>query len=83
MLQQKELVNNISKLKPYAVHLTGNQVDAEDLVQATTLRALEKSHLFQEGTNLLSWNPKLCSICLSRNTAEKPNLNQNAILKIL
>lgn len=59
MLQQKELVNNISKLKPYAVHLTGNQVDAEDLVQATTLRALEKSHLFQEGTNLLSWESKI------------------------
>lgn len=59
MLQQQELVNNITNLKRYAVHLTGNREDAEDLVQATTLRALEKSHLFQDGTNLLSWESKI------------------------
>ena len=47
MFQQAELVDNMECLRKFAIRLTGNMTDAEDLVQATVLRALEKKHLFQ------------------------------------
>lgn len=59
MFEQSELVDNIESLRKYAIRLTGNLPDAEDLVQATVLRALEKRHLFQPGTSLLKWTSKM------------------------
>jgi len=59
MFQQIELVENIECLRKFAIRLTGNMTDAEDLVQATVLRALEKKHLFQTGTDLLKWTSKI------------------------
>ena len=38
-----------------ALRMTRNPADAEDLVQATCLRALEKSHQFEPGTRLDRW----------------------------
>lgn len=59
MFQNQELINEMNKLRKFAMRLTGNSADAEDLLQATMLRALEKRHQFQDGTNLFSWTSKI------------------------
>jgi len=46
-------------LRKFALRLTKNGSDAEDLVQSTVLRALEKNDYFQDGTNLFSWSSKI------------------------
>lgn len=42
-------------LRRYAVSLTRDQADAEDLMQETLMRAYCKFHLWQPGTNLMAW----------------------------
>ena len=59
MFQQAELVQEINHLRKFAWKLTNNSADAEDLLQSTVLRALEKKHLFQEDTNLFKWTSKI------------------------
>ena len=59
MFEQKALVSEMANLNRFALRLTRNTSDAEDLVQATMLRALEKSDYFEEGTNLFSWTSKI------------------------
>ncbi len=49
----------IPKLRRYARALTRDATRADDLVQGCLLRALEKSHLWQRGTDLRAW---LCTI---------------------
>src|SRR3990167_5792010 len=44
-----------SPLRKYAIKLAGDQDLAEDLVQATVMRALEAKHQFEPGTNLDGW----------------------------
>lgn len=45
----------IPDLRRYALSLTRNAADADDLVQETTLRATLKLHLWQPGTNMIAW----------------------------
>jgi len=45
----------IPRLNRYAWALMRGRDGAEDLVQDTILRALEKAHLWQPGTNLQGW----------------------------
>ncbi len=59
MFRNDELVNEMMKLRKFASRLTGSTVDAEDLLQSTVLRAMEKRHQFNEGTNLFSWTSKI------------------------
>jgi RNA polymerase sigma-70 factor (ECF subfamily) len=59
MFKQEALINEMENLRKFALRLTRNASDAEDLVQATLLRALEKKDYFQEGTNLFSWTSKI------------------------
>jgi RNA polymerase sigma-70 factor, ECF subfamily len=59
MFAQNALVAETVKLQRFALRLTKNKPDADDLLQATCLRALEKSHLFNEGTNLFSWTSRI------------------------
>jgi RNA polymerase sigma-70 factor (ECF subfamily) len=47
--------SEIPKLKRYAAALFRDRDGADDLVQDTILRALEKSHLWQPGTNFRAW----------------------------
>jgi RNA polymerase sigma-70 factor, ECF subfamily len=45
----------LGRLWRYGVVLSGNRDTAEDLVQASCLRALEKAHQFAPGTRLDRW----------------------------
>jgi RNA polymerase sigma-70 factor, ECF subfamily len=49
------LVGHLSRLWRYGFFLTGRHEVAEDLVQATCVRALERSHQFEPGTRLDRW----------------------------
>jgi RNA polymerase sigma-70 factor (ECF subfamily) len=59
MFQQEEIVGEIGNLRKFALRLTKNAHDADDLVQSTLLRALEKKEYFQNDTNLFSWASKI------------------------
>ncbi len=59
MFAQNNLVAETKKLQKFAYKLTRNKSDADDLVQSTCLRALEKSELFETGTNLFGWTSKI------------------------
>jgi RNA polymerase sigma-70 factor (ECF subfamily) len=45
----------IPRLRRYARALLRHRDRADDLVQDTILRALEKNHLYERGTNLRAW----------------------------
>ena len=49
------LASHLDRLWRYGLVLSGNRSVAEDLVQATCLRALERSHQFEAGTRLDRW----------------------------
>jgi RNA polymerase sigma-70 factor, ECF subfamily len=49
------LVKQIPRLRRYARALTRDVTAADDLVQDCLLRAVSKSHLWQEGTDLRAW----------------------------
>jgi RNA polymerase sigma-70 factor (ECF subfamily) len=45
----------IPRMRRYARALLRNPVDADDLVQDAVVRALDKAHLWQPGTDLRAW----------------------------
>jgi len=49
------LESEIPRLRRYARALTRNTANADDLVQSSLVRALEKQHLWQPGSNLRAW----------------------------
>lgn len=49
------LEHEIPRLRRYARALTRDATRADDLVQSCLIRALEKSHLWQPGTDLRAW----------------------------
>jgi RNA polymerase sigma-70 factor (ECF subfamily) len=55
MFQQEALIHEMGRLRKFAMRLTKNTHNAEDLLQSTMLRALEKKDYFQDETNLFSW----------------------------
>jgi RNA polymerase sigma-70 factor (ECF subfamily) len=59
MFDNQELTTEVSGLRNFARRLTQNNHDAEDLLQYTLLRAIEKKHLFQENTDLFKWTSKI------------------------
>jgi RNA polymerase sigma-70 factor (ECF subfamily) len=59
MFAQSDLINETVKLQKFALRLTKNKDDADDLLQSTCLRALEKADQFEGGTNLFSWTSKI------------------------
>jgi RNA polymerase sigma-70 factor, ECF subfamily len=52
---QRELPQLVPRLWRFSIRLTRHQADAEDLVQRTYVRALERQHQWQTGSSLLSW----------------------------
>ncbi len=59
MFAQSALISETGRLKKFAVRLTRNHADADDLLQSTCLRALEKSDRFIDGSNLFGWTSKI------------------------
>lgn len=59
MFKKESLVSEMVNLRKFALRLTRNISDAEDLLQATVLRAMENQDSFQDGTNLFSWSSKI------------------------
>jgi RNA polymerase sigma-70 factor (ECF subfamily) len=59
MFKNTDLIDQMERLQKFACKLTRNQADADDLLQSTILRAIEKKHLFEDGTNLYSWTSKV------------------------
>jgi len=49
------LLKTLPGIRPYSKQLTRNQQAAEDLMQDTILRALEKHYQWRRGTNLTAW----------------------------
>ena len=47
--------NLTSSLKPYAIKLTKDKDEADDLLQETIFKAYSNRDKFQEGTNLKAW----------------------------
>src|ERR1700732_1072122 len=52
---RSRLVAQIPRLRRYARALTRDAAAADDLVQDCLMRAVGKSHLWQEGTDLRAW----------------------------
>lgn len=59
MFAQNALIAETGKLRKFAIRLTRNNADADDLLQSTCLRALEKSDRFEDGSNLFGWTSKI------------------------
>lgn len=57
---EKMLLAERAKLYGFALKRTKDPSAAEDLVQATFLRALESKHTFQDGTVIGSWLTTIC-----------------------
>lgn len=55
MTSPTDLLPYLPNMRRYARALTRDPAAAEDLVQDATLRALEKMHLYQPGTDLRAW----------------------------
>lgn len=53
--KRDEVLDYVPSLRAYALSLTRNKTDADDLVQETLTKAIAKFQLFQSGTNLRAW----------------------------
>ncbi|WP_083469120.1 sigma-70 family RNA polymerase sigma factor [Methylobacterium variabile] len=56
---RRELTEVLPRLRTFALSLTVNAAQADDLVQETVLKAWANQHRFTPGTNLVAW---LCTI---------------------
>lgn len=52
---KREALPHIGILRNYAYKMTGNELDADDLLQETYLRAFRFFHKFEKGTNCKAW----------------------------
>ena len=52
---QRDALQHLNALYNFAMYLTRNPPEADDLVQETYLRAFRFSHRFQAGTHLRAW----------------------------
>lgn len=59
MLTQQELVREMNSLRRFAMKLTRNTSDADDLLQATLLKSLEHASSFERGTHVFGWTSRI------------------------
>ena len=57
---RRELTDLIPQLRRYALSLTRNADVADDVLQSTLERVLEKRHLYKPGTNFEGWVYRIC-----------------------
>jgi RNA polymerase sigma-70 factor, ECF subfamily len=50
-----EMLRSVSSLRAFAISLTGNIDQADDLVQEALVRGLSNLHRFEAGTNIQAW----------------------------
>lgn len=73
MFTQQELMPQLSSLRRFSMKLTRNEPDCDDLLQSAILRALEKQHLFEDGTNLFQWISRIMFNIFASNYKRKVN----------
>jgi RNA polymerase sigma-70 factor (ECF subfamily) len=74
------LPDTLTRLWRYALVLSGNRDTAEELVQATCVRALERAHQFMAGTRLDRWAFSILhSIWLNEVRSRKVRLGQGLV----
>ncbi len=61
----------LPRLRRFALSLTGNAPDADDLVQDTVEKALRNLHRWEEGTRLDSWMFRIAQNCWIDHTRSK------------
>ncbi len=59
MFTHDQLMPQLEGLRRFSMKLTSNRPDSDDLLQSTVLRAIEKQHLFEDGTNLFHWTSRI------------------------
>lgn len=59
MLEQNQLIDEMPHLRRFAMRLCKAPAQADDLLQSTLLRAIEKRELFQTGTDVFKWTSKI------------------------
>ncbi len=68
---RSELVAIIPNLRAFAASLAGSFDRADDLVQETLVKAWDKQHTFQPGTNLKAWLFTTCATSSTRRCARR------------
>ena len=58
-----ELIALIPRLRQFALAMTGNRADGDDLVQDVLERALTRLHQYEQGTRLDSWIYRIAQNC--------------------
>ena len=53
--KRQAVVAEIPRLRRYAIALMRNRTEADDLVQDCVVRALDRLHLWRDGTNMRTW----------------------------
>jgi RNA polymerase sigma-70 factor, ECF subfamily len=59
----EEAVPHMKLLYNYALRMTGDQLDADDLLQDTYMRAFRFFHKFEKGTNCKAWLFRIMKNC--------------------
>jgi RNA polymerase sigma-70 factor (ECF subfamily) len=60
---EEEAIPHMKLLYNYALRMTGNQLEADDLLQDTYLRAFRFFHKFEKGTNCKAWLFRIMKNC--------------------
>lgn len=74
----QQLEDITSSLRAFAMSLTGNEVDAEDLYQDTAYRILANTDKYQQGTNFKAWSVTIMRNIFINNYRKK--VRRNTIL---
>lgn len=73
MFYHEDLIAEMDKLRGFALRLTDQPCDAEDLLQASLLKAMEKKETFRFGSNLFAWCSKIMYNTFVTNYRRKKN----------